>query len=106
MLGAPPAWLHLNWTKALFILWVGTLLLWIALGADMIFRSARQDRRAVQLARGLHLTRPAYFPAGHPWRHPESGHPGVEARHSPRLPPYRPPTQLLPEVLPPWEPLP
>ena len=103
--GSSPVWMQLGWTKALYLLWVATLLIWIALGADMTFRSTVQDRSATELMARLHLTAPAYYPAGHPLRHPDSRHPGVAARHTPFHPLHLTRNQgfLPPEVLPSWE---
>jgi hypothetical protein len=56
------------------------------LGADGVLRSHRQDAAAADLIARLHITTPAYYPAGHPLRHPESQTTGITARHTPHLP--------------------
>jgi hypothetical protein len=41
---------------------------------------------AADLCARLHLTAPAFYPAGHPLRHPEAQNRGILAGYSPRLP--------------------
>jgi hypothetical protein len=81
-----PAWLKLGGLKCVRLLWFGALVIWIVLGADGVFRSSRQDRQAADLISYLDLTAPAYYPAGHPWRHPENQAPGIFASPTPLMP--------------------
>jgi hypothetical protein len=60
--------------------------IWIVLGADGAWRSRHQDRAAADLCARLHLAAPAFYPAGHPLRHPEAQARGILAGSSPRLP--------------------
>jgi hypothetical protein len=83
---SPPAWLAVGWLKSLLLLGAGTLVVWMALGADGILRATHRDEAAADLIARLHLTTPAYYPAGHPLRHPESRQAGIPARHTPQLP--------------------
>jgi hypothetical protein len=105
---AAPAWLKLGGVKGLLLLWFGTLVIWIIIGTDGVFRSSLQDREAADLIAYLDLTAPAYYPAGHPCRHPENQAPGIIASPTPLLPlalsRQRP--QWLPEGGHQWEPLP
>ena len=97
--------MQLVWAKAILLIWAASLLIWLALGADMVFRSATQDRAAATAMARLHLTAPAYYPAGHPQRHPEYQNQGISAGHTPLLPfaPTHHRLQFLPDALNRWE---
>ena len=101
---APPAWMGLGAAKCVLLLWEITLLACLALGADIRLRSTAQPRAAALMAR-LHLTAPAWSPAGHPWRHPESRSDGISPAHTPQLPRHLAQEDfvLLPEALTRWE---
>jgi hypothetical protein len=82
----PSTGCRLDGAKRFLILWALTLLTWVALAGDGVWRSRSQDRAAAELCARLHLTAPAYYPAGHPLRHPEIRASGIVAGHTPRLP--------------------
>jgi hypothetical protein len=82
----PPAWCRRGGAKLVLLLWAATLLIWVVLGADGVWRSRHQDRSAADLCARLHLAAPAFYPAGHPLRHPEAQTRGILAGHTPRLP--------------------
>ena len=80
-----PGWLRLGPARGCCLLGAATLALWLLMGADKHLRSGTQEQAAADRMAHLHLTAPAYFPAGHPLRHPESRVRGIPSTHAPGL---------------------
>ncbi|MDJ0781430.1 MAG: hypothetical protein QNJ22_05630 [Desulfosarcinaceae bacterium] len=82
----PPAWLQTKGLMGILLLWIGTLLFGLAMVADGVVRAAHQDRAAADLIHQLHLTAPAFYPAGHPLRHPGHQSRGIPSHYTPLMP--------------------
>lgn len=59
-----------------------SLLVTLAITADLFLRLPQRNDSAPVWMRELTLSAPALWPAGSPLRHPETLHPGVDLRHT------------------------
>jgi hypothetical protein len=59
-----------------------SMLLVLAMTADLLSRVAHQDDSAGAWMKAMTLSAPALWTAGSPMRHPEMVHPGVDLRFS------------------------
>ena len=62
-----------------------SLLVVVAVVADLVLRASHQGDTASQWMKELKLSAPALWTAGAPMRHPETLHPGVDLRFGPGL---------------------
>ncbi len=82
--GHQPAPCRLAGRLAAFLI-AGSLLIVVAITADLLLRTPGQDAPAGQWMRRLNLSAPALWPAGSTMRHPEITHPGIDLRYGPGL---------------------